>query len=96
VYPIIDVSSNITLTISNTVVVANSTTGQVKVKLPDAISNPGRYYFVKQESGTNDVIIKPLDGQTIDGSAAYTNSTVGTGRVVISDGTQWITMGVTK
>jgi hypothetical protein len=84
------VTANVTLTASNTVVLVNSTSGNVTVKLPDAAANMGRYYVIKRTVAANNVIIQPVSGQTIEGNANETLTGAGSADTIISDGTRWV------
>jgi len=90
VFPIEIVTANVTLTASNTVVLVNSTSGNVTVKLPDAAANMGRYYVIKRTVAANNVIIQPVSGQTIEGNANETLTGAGSADTIISDGTRWV------
>jgi hypothetical protein len=86
------VTTNLTLTTNNTVIIANSTAAKLTLRLPSATVNAGRYYVVKLQTGANSVVIQPPAGQTINGNPSLTLSVVGSGSSLISDGANWITL----
>jgi hypothetical protein len=75
------------------VVIAKTSQEAITVTLPDATANLGRYYVVKWQNGTNSVVLQPVSDQTIDGDTNFTLPTVDGGRALISDGTNWFTIG---
>jgi hypothetical protein len=93
IYPIRTIKANTTLTSNDMVIIAKTGQSAITVTLPDAPSNPGRYYIVKWQNGANSVLLQPAAGQTIDGDTNFTLPTVDGGRALISDGTNWFTIG---
>jgi hypothetical protein len=84
------VTANVTLTTNNTVVLVDSTSGNVTVTLPDATVNTGRYYVIKRTVAAHNVVIQPQSGQTIAGNTNETLTGAGSTDSIISDGTRWV------
>jgi hypothetical protein len=84
------VTGNVTLTASNTVILVDSTGGNVTVTLPDATANTGRYYVIKRTVAANSVTIQPQSGQTIEGIARTTLAGAGSTDSIISNGIRWV------
>jgi len=84
------VTANVTLTASNTVVLVDSTGGNVTVTLPDATTNTGRYYVIKRTDGAHSVTIQAQGGQTVEGNSQVTLSGAGSTDTLISNGIRWL------
>jgi uncharacterized membrane protein len=91
--PIRTVTADTALTSSDMVLIVNTAASKVTVTLPSAPANSGRYYVVKREAGTHEVVVQPPTGERIDGNARLTITSVGEGRALLSDGANWITIG---
>jgi hypothetical protein len=85
----VTVTANVTLTANNTVVLVDSTSGNVTVTLPDATANSGRYYVIKRTGSANNVTIQAQSGQTVEGNANTTLIGAGSTDSIISDGARW-------
>lgn len=94
VFPVVIVNGNVTLTASNTVVLVDSTNGNVTVTLPDATATTGRYFVIKRTVAANSVIIQPQVGQTLAGNTNETLTGAGSTDSIISDGTRWVRIGL--
>jgi hypothetical protein len=90
VFPIVTVTASVTLTANNTVVLVDSTSGNVTVTLPDATANSGRYYVIKRTVAANKVTIQPQSGQTIEGNPNTALTGAGSTDTIISNGTRWV------
>jgi hypothetical protein len=87
------VTGNVTLTINDTIILADTAAGQLTVTLPDAKPNPGRYYVIKQQTGSQQIQIQPVAKEKIDGNANVTLSAIGTILSLVSDGANWAIIG---
>jgi hypothetical protein len=86
-------TSNYTLTTADFHVPFDSTSGAITVTLPAAASSTGRVYVIrKTNASANAVTIDPNGAETIDGGAtlAVANQTA---KLIICNGTAWITIG---
>lgn len=95
---ITNVSASVALVITNSVLLCNTSGGDITVTLPDASTayddtyTAGQKFTIKKTTAdVNSVIIQALAGQAIDNSGvtlsgAYTTVTI------ISDGTNWWTI----
>lgn len=83
-------TSSSTLTVSDQVVFADSTSGVVVITLPTAVGIQGRYYIVKRiSSGKNLVNLATTSAQTIDGALGYSLGWLYHSVGVMSDGANW-------
>jgi probable HAF family extracellular repeat protein len=92
VFPIRIVTSDVTLTVNDTVVIADSTKGDLTVTLPNATQNKGRYFVIKRAVSGHKVTIQPPNGETIDTDKAINLTGQGSTDTVISDGANWVTI----
>jgi hypothetical protein len=87
------VSTNYTVTGSETVMGVTSTSAARVITLPSAVTYSGRQFIVKDESGSasvsNYIQIAPQSGQTIDGQSDYKIVVPYESIVVYSNGTNW-------
>ncbi|MCX6106259.1 MAG: hypothetical protein NTY08_10560 [Proteobacteria bacterium] len=83
-----------TITATDSVIAADTSSGAFTVTLPSAASIAGRQYIIKKnDSSTNPLTIATTSSQTIDGAAnAYLNF-AGESLVVASDGSNWNVIG---
>jgi len=87
------VSSNITLTQSHSVVLVSASGGAVTITLPSAVGIAGRQYVIKKDDVTaNTVTVDPAGTETIEGVATASLPSQWHWIVIISDGTNWITI----
>ena len=87
---ITSVSSNYTAVSTDSVILANATSGAFTVTLPTAAGIKGRQYNVKlQNTNGNTVTVATTGGQTIDGATTQIMYLGYTNLVVLSDGSNW-------
>ncbi len=96
VFPVRTVTGDVTLTVNDTIILADTTVGRLTITLPDAKTNPGRYYVIKQQMGRHQIQIQPVAGEKIDGDANVTLSGAGKLLSLVSDGANWAVIGNTK
>lgn len=83
-------TANYTITSSDNVVYADSTSGAFTLTLPTAASVEGQpFYIHKTNSGTNVVTIDGYDSETIEGASALTVAGQNEGALLISNGTEY-------
>lgn len=84
------ITSDRPLDVSDHVILADATAGDVTVTLPSASGVPGRVYIVKKtDSSGNGVIIDGQGAETIDGAATYTLTQQYEAITIVCDGTEW-------
>lgn len=72
------------------VVLANATSGNLAITLPNAIQFPGRILAVKKtDNSVNTVTAAGIGGQTIEGAASVVLSTQYQTVIIISNGQNW-------
>ena len=82
-------TADYTAQIDDRVVLADATSAQVTVTIPDATTVRGKWISVKKvDSSGNNVVISPTVGN-VDGAATATITTQYTSRTMISDGSNW-------
>ena len=75
---------------NETVVMADASSGNIEVDLPDATTVPDRVYYVKKkDSSSNTVTITSTFSQTIDGAATKVITQQYVSVTVVSDGSNW-------
>ena len=88
-YKIDTITSNTTLS-SHNYILANASSGNITITLPDATTCQGRGYIIKKiDSSSNTITIDGNGSQTIDGSLTQTLSTQYEVIRIISDGNNW-------
>ena len=80
-----------TLTASDSIVIADATSGAFTVTLPTAVGIPGRQYTIKKkDASSNAITVGTTSSQTIDGSASYSLVAIWKFVTVVSDGSNWL------
>lgn len=88
--PVSTVSSNSTLLTSQYVILADATSGNVTLTLPDATQCINSHFAVKKiDSSANTIMIVTTSGQTIDGSATRTITTQYEALLLVNNGQNW-------
>ena len=82
-------TSAYTITATDSVILANATSGAVTITLPTAASISGRQYTVKKIDAVNNVTLATTSSQTIDGSTTQVITSQYDSITVVSDGTNW-------
>lgn len=84
-------STDLTIPIGKTVVLASASVSQVSINLPDAAaSNADRVIIIKKmDATTNRVRINPDGSDTIDGQSDYYLTAQYQSVTLVSDGTNW-------
>jgi hypothetical protein len=70
-------------------ILADATGGAFTITLPPAAATPGKYYWIKRTSASNNVTIDGNASETIDGAATKVLSTNNAAVEIVSDGTNW-------
>lgn len=89
------ISANTTLTGEDNTLIVNTSGGNVTVTLPSAASvfnsnnNTGIIYQFKKTSASNTLTIQGTGGETIDGSATYSITTVNAAVSIRTNGAAW-------
>ncbi|MGI8406392.1 MAG: beta strand repeat-containing protein [Thermomicrobiales bacterium] len=79
-----------TLTTTNSVILADATSGGFTLTLPTAVGIDGRQYTIKRiNSAANNVTLGTTSSQTIDGSTTKVLTSQYQQIVVVSDGSNW-------
>ncbi len=87
-------SAAYTLTISDSVILADATTAAFTATLPTAIGATGRQYTIKKtDSSANAVTLGTTSAQTIDGLTTQSLATQWEFLLVASDGANWVIVG---
>lgn len=83
-------TGNYTLTSSDTVILADSTSGSVTITLPTASTVSGYRFYVKRTDGSaNSVSVARSGSDTIDGATSVSLGAQYTTMTFVSDGTNW-------
>ena len=84
-------STDLTLSLGKTVVLASASVGQVSINLATAAEpNKNRVVIVKKTDGTsNRVLVNPNGSETIDGETLYYLTTQYQSVTIVSDGSNW-------
>ena len=85
----IEVSSDYSVHPEDEFILADATSGNLTITLPDSNKSKGMFYQIKKKDASNDLIIDGLGSETIDGAATLTLSTQYTTAGFISDGINW-------
>ena len=94
VYPIVTVTSNVTLSSSNTVVLIDSTRNDVIVTLPDASLNTGRLFTIERIADANKSCCRAKASQQCGGGSEVNLVGAQSSLTIISDGHNWIQIGL--
>jgi hypothetical protein len=91
------VSTTYTLTATDHVIMADSTSASFTITLPTAVGFNGRYTIDSISSGTNVITLATTSSQTIDGSSTTTLGSQASGAIwssvdLVSDGANWHTV----
>ena len=88
-----NVTSDITLTVLDTTIIADATTNDMVITLPSAIDKKGHYYIIKKvDTSVHTITIRPdptLPNEKIDNESKYVITYRYDSITVISDGTKW-------
>lgn len=84
-------STDLTVPIGKTVVLASASVGQVSINLPSAATpNKDRVILVKKtDSTSNRVLINPAGSETVDGDLFYYLTSQYQSVTLVSDGSNW-------
>lgn len=83
-------TSNYTVTTSDTVILADATSGTIAITLPTAASAAGYRFFVKRiDNSGNSVTVDRSGSDTIDGATSHTISVQYTSLTLVSNGSNW-------
>jgi hypothetical protein len=91
---IVSATENYTMTDFDDIVKANGTGGAFTVTLPDATGVTGRVRSIKRTSALGVITVGTTGGQTIDGLATKLLSLQWATIQVISDGSNWLVLGI--
>ena len=92
--PISTKSTSYTLTISDSVILANAAAGNIVMTLPTAVGINGREYYIKKtDTALNTVTINTTSSQTIDGETSYLLTTQWEYIKIVSNGSNWVIIG---
>lgn len=84
-----------TITSSDFIVFASAASGAYSVTLPTAVGASGKNYIIKKiDNSANVVTVATTSSQTIDGQPNYLLSLQWNGVNVVSDGVNWLILGV--
>jgi hypothetical protein len=84
------ITSNATLTSSQTVVLCDASSGAITVTLPAASGNDGRHYHIKKiDSSGNAVTIDGNGSETIDGETTQAVAVQYNSIQIVCDGSEW-------
>lgn len=89
-------TANYTLTDSDSVVIFDTSSGNLTATLPTAVGRAGRRFIIKKLGPvtSNSLLLATTSSQTIDGATASLSSVTGAGSLeLISDGSNWHTIG---
>jgi hypothetical protein len=90
VTPITTINTNTTLSASNYVVMADSSSGSIVIQLPAASIHTGRTYHIKKiDSSTNLVTLSGNIAETIDGLNTQAINTQYISLTIVSNGSNW-------
>lgn len=90
-YELRTVSSDVTLTASDSVVLCSASSAAFTVTLPSAVGLTGHMFYIKKtDSSLNGVTIDGSGSQTIDGAATYVLRTQYECIQITSDGSNWV------
>lgn len=90
-------TANFTLTGADTIVLGDATGGTFTLTLPTAVSASGKVYIMRKiDSSANAVSIATTSSQTIDGEAPTTLALQWEYIQVVSDGSNWQTVDISK
>ena len=88
------ITASATVNYAKPVILVNAASGAVTVTLPKAPDAKDFAFFIKKtDSSANQVIVTPVSGATIDGSATKTIFTQYSCITIVSDGTNWFIIG---
>lgn len=87
--PVSTVTANYTALLTDGVILADATAGNITITLPSALNTALRYTVKKTDATANTVTIAPQSGQSIDGSSTLVLSSQWTSREVIPNGGNW-------
>src|SRR5712692_5184746 len=91
--PVTSVTGTYTALSSDTVILANATSGAFTTTLPTAVGIPGKSYTVlKSDSGSNAVTVGTTSGQVISGKSSFSLPYQYSVVTVLSDGANWETV----
>jgi len=77
-----------------TVILADASSGEIKVSLPAANTIHGKWYWVKKiDSSANAVVVDADGSEVIDGEQTVTLRLQYQYIVIVSDGTEWFIVG---
>lgn len=80
-----------TIIATDSIILANATTGAFTITLPTAVGITGRQYTVKRtNAGANNVTVGTTSSQTIDGATTKTLGGQWSFVTVVSDGANWV------
>lgn len=86
---IVSKTADYTMTVADTTVLVDASSGAVTITLPAASGITGKIYYIKATDVTNTVTVDGNAAETIDGSTTVTIDTVNEGIEVQSDGTNF-------
>jgi hypothetical protein len=91
--PLSTKTANYTLTASDSIVLADATSGALTMTLPTAVGASGRTYTIKKvDSSSNAVTVATTSSQTIEAASTYSLASRWKSITVASDGANWITL----
>jgi hypothetical protein len=93
-YAVATKTANYTATLSDGVIVADATGGNVTITLPTAVGFAGLRFIVKRKDASgNTVTIATTSSQTIDGATTKALASQWAFVEVVSDGANWLLVG---
>lgn len=91
---VVTVTATYTARAVDEIVLANATSAAFTVNLPTAVGIKGKKLTIKKiDSSGNAVTLDPNASQTIDGASTVALSTQWAYKTLVSDGTNWLTVG---
>lgn len=91
---IVTVDESYSITPSDSIVVADASSGALTVTLPSSVGMTGKTYTVKRvSSSAGEVVVATTNSEIIDGASAYSElSTQWATVIVVSNGANWLTV----
>ena len=90
VLPLITITTDTTLTLSNVVVLCDADAGSILVTLPTTAGDAGRNYYLKKIDATvNLVTVSGINSETIDGGILAVLTVQYEAITTVTDGTSW-------
>jgi hypothetical protein len=83
-------TADYTVTISDSIIIGDATTGDFTITLPTAVGIAGRQYTIKKIDGSsNTITIDAYDNETIDGELTQILLNEDDTITIVSDGSNW-------